>query len=179
MVAKDFKGAPRGTLGRHVVAEFIDCNPARLENEGFLKRHAASACRQAGATVLGVHSHKFEPQGATVLVLLAESHLSIHTWPEYAYAAVDVFTCGESLRPEEAVYYLAEKLGATRCSILTLHRGCHAKRNGSVVFAVPALEGTGPVEAVRRQGARDPKSRQSRAEAAFSVAWDGRSAPTS
>ena len=134
VVAKDFTCAPQGSLGKHVVAEFVGCDPTLLEEEAFLKTHASEACRVAGATVLGVHSHKFEPQGATVVVLLAESHLSIHTWPEYGYAAVDVYTCGSNLTPEAAVRYLARQLKPRRKSVLLLERGRYEKAAGRVKF---------------------------------------------
>ncbi|GAB7078692.1 hypothetical protein JCM14635_03650 [Megalodesulfovibrio paquesii] len=93
---------------------------ARLE---CLARDAAVA---AGATVLQVVRNSFSPTGVTVLALLAESHLSIHTWPEQGYAAVDCFTCGAHCRPEQACQLLAEQLGATRHTLHSVPRGAGA-----------------------------------------------------
>ena len=66
----------------------------------------------ANATVLNLISNKFEPQGVTVIALLAESHISIHTWPESNYSAIDIFTCGQNMMPELASQYLIEALNA-------------------------------------------------------------------
>lgn len=96
--------------GSHVVADFYDCPAALLDDVDLLLAHACRAAEAAGATILEVVAHQFEPQGVTVLLLLAESHLSIHTWPETGMAYVDCFTCGESTDPEIAVDYLAMAL---------------------------------------------------------------------
>ena len=150
MVAKDTKALThkelthkeltQGSLGKHVVAEFLGCNIARLEEVSFLKKHAAKACELAGATVLSIHGHKFYPQGATAIVLLAESHLSIHTWPEYGYAAVDVYTCGPALAPEKAVEYLAERLEAEKQAVMVITRGRHiCTEDGAIRFLPQTL----------------------------------------
>ena len=70
------------------------------------------AAKLANATVLNLISNKFEPQGVTAIALLAESHISIHTWPESNYSAVDIFTCGQNMLPELASQYLIEALKA-------------------------------------------------------------------
>ena len=87
---------------RHLIAQ-IKAPAKALDNEDLIKESAVAACVSAGATVLSVHSHKFEPQGLTLIVILAESHFSVHTWPERCAAAVDLFTCGESTSPEEGI----------------------------------------------------------------------------
>ena len=79
-----------------------------------IEEECVSACQVAGAKVLSVQSHQFEPQGVTVLILLAESHLSIHTFPEAGSAAVDLFTCGAHTDPEKGFYYLCDALN---CSV--------------------------------------------------------------
>jgi len=145
VVAKDTKELAHkepvpGSLGKHVVAEFLGCNVARLEEVSFLKEQAARACELAGATVLSIHGHKFYPQGATAIVLLAESHLSIHTWPEYGYAAVDVYTCGPALTPEKAVEYLAERLEAEKQAVMVIKRGRHMRtKDGAIRFLPQTL----------------------------------------
>jgi S-adenosylmethionine decarboxylase len=67
--------------------------------------------------------HEFNPFGISGVVVIAESHLAIHTWPEYRYAAVDVFSCGDVLQPQTAADYLVEQLGAARASVVELQRG--------------------------------------------------------
>ena len=100
-------------VGKHCILELYGCNPARLDDEAFLRSLISTSVQQAGATLLNLITHHFEPQGVTGLALLAESHLSIHTWPESGYAAVDVFTCGDHTMPERACLSLLHALEAT------------------------------------------------------------------
>src|SRR5678816_1870373 len=81
------------------------------------------AAKRAQATIVDVVFHEFNPFGISGVVVIAESHLAIHTWPEYRYAAVDVFSCGEVLQPQVAADYLVEQLGAARASVVELQRG--------------------------------------------------------
>jgi S-adenosylmethionine decarboxylase len=85
-------------LGRHLLAT-IQASPNILNHPERLTCAALDACNAGGATVIGCHSHKFEPHGVTAFVILAESHFSIHTWPERGTAALDIFTCGEKANP--------------------------------------------------------------------------------
>ena len=109
--------------GTHLIAELAECDQEALNNEEFLSDKLREATRIAGATVLGVHSHKFAPAGVTAFALLAESHISIHTWPELGYAAVDAFTCGRSMRTELAIESLAHALGSRSTRVVTVRRG--------------------------------------------------------
>ena len=102
-------------VGKHCILELYECDSSRLNDEAFLRDTITDAAKRAGATLLNLITHRFEPQGVTGLALLAESHISIHTWPEAGYAAVDVFTCGDHTMPERACQVLREELGA----------GCH------------------------------------------------------
>jgi len=81
------------------------------------------AATDLGVTVLGDRFHRFEPQGVSGIIFVAESHLSIHTWPEHGYAAVDLFTCGESFRFEEVTQFLISELGAKSPSAIEMKRG--------------------------------------------------------
>ena len=99
-------------VGKHCILELYACDADKLNDESFIRTTIATAAREAGATVLQLISHHFQPQGVTGLVLLAESHLSIHTWPESGYAAVDVFTCGDHTMPDRACLALVQALGA-------------------------------------------------------------------
>ena len=97
-------------VGRHVIYELMDGNPNLLNDEDFIKKSLEQAAEDSGATLLSLVSHKFEPQGVTALALLSESHISIHTWPEHGYAAIDAFTCGEHTNPEVACGTLRKAL---------------------------------------------------------------------
>lgn len=111
-------------LGRHVILELHDCDRKRLSNCEFLRETLLEACRRAGATILGNSFHVFSPyDGVSGVIIIAESHLSIHTWPEYCYAAVDIFACGESLHPEKAVEFMVQELHAGNHSVTELKRG--------------------------------------------------------
>jgi len=110
-------------LGKHLLLELKDCDKEVLNDLGFLRGALLTAASKCGATVLGESFHQFSPQGVSGVVVIAESHLFIHTWPEYAYAAVDIFTCGNSVQPEKAAELLIEKLGANNHSIIEVQRG--------------------------------------------------------
>jgi len=110
-------------LGKLLLLELKDCNQEVLNDLGFLKSALLSAASECGATVLGESFHQFNPQGVSGVVVIAESHLFIHTWPEYGYAAVDIFTCGNSVQPEKAAELLIEKLGASNHSIIEVPIG--------------------------------------------------------
>ena len=99
-------------VGKHCILELYDCDARKLDDEAFLKTTITTAAKRAGATLISLIAHRFEPQGVTGLALLAESHISIHTWPESCYAAVDVFTCGDHTMPEEACEVLRRELAA-------------------------------------------------------------------
>jgi S-adenosylmethionine decarboxylase len=103
--------------------ELEDCNEEILNNLDTLKEAMLAAANEAGATVMGVSFHRFNPHGISGVVVVAESHLFIHTWPEYGYAAADIFTCGTTVQPEKAAEVLIEKLGARKHSIQEIARG--------------------------------------------------------
>jgi len=110
-------------LGKHLLLELKDCDREVLNDLGFLKSMLLAAASEARATVLGESFHHFNPQGVSGVVILAESHLFIHTWPECGYAAVDIFTCGDSVQPEKAARKVIRELGAKSHSILEIQRG--------------------------------------------------------
>ena len=100
-------------LGKHCILELYDCDESKLNDEDFIRTTIKIASKHSGATLLKLITHRFYPQGVTGLALLAESHISIHTWPESLYAAVDVFTCGDHTIPGSAASYMYTALGAT------------------------------------------------------------------
>jgi len=107
---------------KHFLLELYRCNCEKLNDESFLRCTLNRAAKLANATVLNLISNKFEPQGVTAIALLAESHISIHTWPESNYSAVDIFTCGQNMMPELASQYLIESLMAKEHSLRVIER---------------------------------------------------------
>ena len=107
-------------LATHIIAELFGCQ--KIDNLKFVDQSLKEAAHICGATVLHTKLHKFSPQGLTGYVLLAESHISVHTWPEHGYAAIDVFTCG-LMDTEKAVHYLASQFGAQKVEIKKIMRG--------------------------------------------------------
>ena len=107
---------------KHLLLELYRCDFEKLNDESFLRCTLNRAAKLANARVLNLISNKFEPQGVTAIALLAESHISIHTWPESNYSAVDIFTCGPNMLPELASEYLIEALKAEEHSLRLIER---------------------------------------------------------
>jgi S-adenosylmethionine decarboxylase len=110
-------------LGRHILVELYDCDKEALNDLDFIREVMLKAAIDCGAVVLGESFHRFSPQGVSGVVVIAESHISIHTWPEYGYAAADVFTCGTSVNPEIAAGVLIERLGSKNHTLTEIKRG--------------------------------------------------------
>lgn len=111
------------TFGRHVAVDAWGVAFERLNDAAWLEAQLVEAAEVCGATVLSVQSRQFQPQGATVLVLLSESHLSIHTYPERGFAAIDCYTCGETVDPQLAIDHLIAVLKPARVYAKKLVRG--------------------------------------------------------
>jgi len=109
--------------GYHFVLELYDCPRPLLDDLAVITAIIHRVTARAELTLLDEVCHRFEPQGATALALLAESHLSIHTWPEHGYAAADLFTCGDRAKAEAACRFLVEALHAGRHSLSMMQRG--------------------------------------------------------
>lgn len=110
-------------LGRHVLAEMYGCEFELLNDIKRVEENMVKAALEAGAEVREFVFHKFSPQGVSGVVIISESHLAIHTWPELGYAAVDVFTCGENVDPWDACNYLVEKFKAGNMTATEVKRG--------------------------------------------------------
>jgi S-adenosylmethionine decarboxylase len=110
-------------LGKHLLLELRDCDREVLNDLDRLQKALIAATEEAGATVIGKSFHQFSPQGVSGVVLLAESHLCLHTWPEYNYAAADVFTCGDSVEPRVAAERLIRELDAKAPTMIEMSRG--------------------------------------------------------
>ena len=107
---------------KHLLLELYGCDYEKLNDESFLRCTLNRAAKLANATVLNLISNKFEPQGVTAIALLSESHISIHTWPESNYSAVDIFTCGQNMLPELASQYLIDALKAEEHCLRVIER---------------------------------------------------------
>jgi S-adenosylmethionine decarboxylase len=110
-------------LGTHIIAEFMGCSFETLDDHDALAGLLRRSAQNANATVLNVSTHKFEPHGMSGLVLLQESHISIHTWPEFGYAAIDIYTCGEHVSSQAAIDTLAEFFRPEHVRQIEIKRG--------------------------------------------------------
>ncbi|MCS6905800.1 MAG: polyamine aminopropyltransferase [Bacteroidia bacterium] len=110
-------------LGRHIVAEFYGCNAQILNDVTHIEESMVRAAQESHATIINTTFHHFSPYGVSGVVVIQESHLAIHTWPEYQYAALDLFTCGEEVDPWVCYKYLLNRLQARHGSAIELGRG--------------------------------------------------------
>ena len=107
----------------HILVDLFDCDPALLDDVERVGGVMTAAADAAGATIVDSTFHRFSPCGVTGVLIITESHMAIHTWPERGFAAVDLFTCGESIDPWRAYEVLKAALGAGRATVLEVHRG--------------------------------------------------------
>ncbi|MFS0675184.1 adenosylmethionine decarboxylase [Ornithinibacillus sp. 179-J 7C1 HS] len=110
-------------MGRQVIAELWDCNIDTLNNIEILKQIFVDAALRAGAEVREVVFHQFSPYGISGVVVISESHLTIHSFPEKSYASIDVYTCGKKVDPWIAVRYIIQALEAKTSETLEIPRG--------------------------------------------------------
>lgn len=110
-------------LGQHVLAEFFECDPNILNNSQKVESLMIDAALECGATIVQKCFHMFSPHGVSGVVIISESHLAIHTWPELGYAAVDLFTCGDKCDPKVAYEFLKKAFHSTKASFSELKRG--------------------------------------------------------
>lgn len=105
-----------------------ECNRDLLDDLDYIKNAMAQVAKEVGAHVIGESFHRFDPQGVTGVLAIAESHIFIHTWPEYGYAAADIFTCGTSFEPRRAAQILVERLQSKDPSLTEVKRGVRSKQ---------------------------------------------------
>ena len=110
-------------LGRHILAEFFDCDPNVLNNPALVEKYMLDAALECGATIVNKCFHLFAPHGVSGVVIISESHLAIHTWPEFGYAAVDLFTCGEQCDPKISYEFLKRNFNSRGAKYTQLNRG--------------------------------------------------------
>ncbi|TLS38992.1 adenosylmethionine decarboxylase [Pseudalkalibacillus caeni] len=111
------------TLGYHIIAELWDCDHDKLNDLQLIEETFAHAALNAGAEIREVIFHPFDPQGVSGAVIIAESHLTIHSFPEHGYASVDVYTCGDSINPKDAALMIAKALDAKTMHSVEIPRG--------------------------------------------------------
>ena len=124
------------SLGRHVLAEVYGCRFEVLNDIKQVEDIMVNAALEAGAEVREFVFHKFSPQGVSGVVVISESHLAIHTWPELGYAAVDVFTCGSKVNPWDACNYVAEMFGAEHVEASEVIRGLPEHKDERLVVYI-------------------------------------------
>ncbi len=110
-------------LGLHLLLELKECNPVLLNDLDYIRQALRLTAQKVGAHVVGESFHRFSPQGVTGILAIAESHISIHTWPEFGYAAADIFACGPSFVPRKAAEMLVEQLESKDPEIKEIQRG--------------------------------------------------------
>ncbi|MFF2908936.1 adenosylmethionine decarboxylase [Paenibacillus sp. NPDC057934] len=110
-------------LGKHILVEFYSCDPYVLSDHQNIESYMIQAAHLCQAQIVQSCFHKFNPWGVSGVVIIKESHLAIHTWPEYNYAAVDLFTCGSEVRPDEGIKYLGHVLKAEDWELREIRRG--------------------------------------------------------
>ncbi|HDQ93261.1 MAG TPA: adenosylmethionine decarboxylase [Synergistetes bacterium] len=117
------------SLGRHILVEAYDCDREALDNIRELQEAMETAAEKAGATVVESAFRKFQPHGISGVLVISESHLTIHTWPEFGYAAIDLFTCGCNADPWKAFEHLSTYLKSSRTTSIEIQRGCISPGN--------------------------------------------------
>lgn len=124
-------------LGRQILVEYYDCNSDKLDDVSFIEMALLEATRASRATIITHNFHKFSPHGVSGVIVIAESHVAIHTWPEYSYAAVDVFTCGETIDPWIIQEKLKESFESKNISSMEMKRGMFKVNPGERLLFKP------------------------------------------
>lgn len=131
MMAKKGGEASGAVLCRHTLVELYDCDAVVLRRTGTVRTRMLKAVRAGGGTIVQSVFHQFSPWGVSGVVVITESHVTIHTWPEHGYAAVDIFSCSPRLDHAEILRILAQDLGAKKVRRRTFRRGGEAYGLGS------------------------------------------------
>jgi len=110
-------------LGKHILLDLYGCDEQLLNDKTLLEAHLKAAAEKANATIYETVFHAFAPHGISGIVVVGESHFAIHTWPEKGFAAVDIFTCSDQMKDQNAIQFLTEVLKAERVETNTVDRG--------------------------------------------------------
>ncbi|MEX0639165.1 MAG: adenosylmethionine decarboxylase [Balneolaceae bacterium] len=125
-------------LGRQILVEYYDCSESTINNSVYVESSLLEAVSASGATIISHNFHKFSPYGVSGVVVIAESHVAIHTWPEYRYAAVDIFTCGETIDPWIIQEMLKSSFSSLNVSSMEMKRGLFKVPKGEKLLFKPA-----------------------------------------
>lgn len=125
-------------LGRQILVEFYDCKETKINDVEYIESSLINATKASNATIISHNFHKFSPYGVSGVVVIAESHVAIHTWPEYNYAAVDIFTCGDTIDPWVIQEHLKEYFESKNVSSMEMKRGLFKVPNGQRLLFKPA-----------------------------------------
>ncbi|HOT47175.1 MAG TPA: adenosylmethionine decarboxylase [Spirochaetota bacterium] len=116
-------------LGTHYLAEFFNCDRARIDDAAFIEQIMIDATKLSGATMIRPFFHQFSPQGVSGVIVIAESHFAIHTWPEHSYAAVDLFSCSD-FNYKAALNHIRTTIGARHYTVAQVRRGILSGNGG-------------------------------------------------
>jgi len=125
-------------LGRQILVEYYDCKEAKINDVDYIESSLIKATEASKATIISHNFHKFSPYGVSGVVVIAESHVAIHTWPEYNYAAVDIFTCGDTIDPWIIQEQLKEFFESKNVSSMEMKRGLFKVPQGQRLMFKPA-----------------------------------------
>lgn len=129
-------------LGRQILVEYYDCDSDVINDVAQIEHILLSATRAAKASIISHNFHKFSPHGVSGTIVIAESHVAIHTWPEYNYAAVDIFTCGETIDPWIIQEYIKEAFFSKNISSIEMKRGLFKVGPGEELLFKPKEAGS-------------------------------------
>ncbi|WP_069131792.1 adenosylmethionine decarboxylase [Rhodohalobacter halophilus] len=124
-------------LGRQILVEFYDCDESKINDVSYIENSLIQATKASKATIISHNFHKFSPYGVSGVVVIAESHVAIHTWPEYNYAAVDIFTCGDTIDPWVIQEHLKEYFESKNVSSMEMKRGMFRMPEGQKLLFKP------------------------------------------
>ena len=127
-------------LGRQILVEYYDCDQSKINDVSFIETSLIKAAKDSKATLISHNFHKFSPYGVSGMIVIAESHIAIHTWPEYKYAAVDIFTCGETIDPWVIQEQLKVSFNSQNVSSMEMKRGMFKMPKGQKLLFKPSQE---------------------------------------
>ena len=127
-------------LGKQILVEYYDCDQSKINDVSYIENSLIEATKASNATIISHNFHKFSPYGVSGVVVIAESHVAIHTWPEYNYAAVDIFTCGDTIDPWIIQEQLKEYFESKNVSSMEMKRGLFKVPQGQKLLFKPSQE---------------------------------------
>ncbi|TVR33237.1 MAG: S-adenosylmethionine decarboxylase proenzyme [Balneolaceae bacterium] len=127
-------------LGKQILVEYYDCEQSKINDVSYVENSLIQATKASNATIISHNFHKFSPYGISGVVVIAESHVAIHTWPEYNYAAVDIFTCGDTIDPWIIQEHLKEYFESKNVSSMEMKRGLFKVPKGQKLLFKPSQE---------------------------------------